>query len=169
MMNLSLNSTTISSILNTTKNSTDQNTTKLIEKSIVDYYNHEIMIDKVVFFTEISILIVAELLSYFLIAWSSLMNLRTATRLRSACLALAYKKLIRSSVRYKAPVHQTLTYFVPDSSTLYDLLDNGPLIFSGPLILFLCSLFIWRSMGHWALVGIIFLIIFYFGLVRKTK
>lgn len=69
---------------------------------------HEIMIDQVIIFSHIGILITAEVISYFLIAWSASLNLRTATRLRSACLTLAYKKLIKSSVRFKAPVHQVI-------------------------------------------------------------
>ncbi|XP_057332166.1 ATP-binding cassette sub-family C member 11-like isoform X1 [Microplitis mediator] len=129
---------------------------------------HEIMIDQVIIFSHIGILITAEVISYFLIAWSASLNLRTATRLRSACLTLAYKKLIKSSVRFKAPVHQTLTYFVPESKTLYELITNGPLIFSGPLILLISSLYIWYSMGHWALIGIATLIILYLSLIMNA-
>lgn len=124
--------------------------------------------DNVIISTHVAILIATEMLSYFLIAWSAAMNLRTATRLRSACLALAYKKLLKSSVRCVAPVHQTLTYFVPDSNTLYELITNGPVIFSGPLILLLSSVFIWISMGHWALIGIAVLIVLYFGLILSA-
>lgn len=60
-----------------------------------------------------------------------------------------------------------MTYFIPDSKTLYELIANGPLIFSGPLILLLCSIFIWYSMGHWALIGIVVLITLYSCLVRS--
>ncbi|XP_043289831.1 ATP-binding cassette sub-family C member 12-like isoform X2 [Venturia canescens] len=110
-------------------------------------------------------LIVAEVISLFLYSWSASMNLRTATRLRSACLAFAYKKLVRSSIRYEASAHQIMTYFVPSSKTLYELIANGPLIFSGPLIVVLWSLFMWYSMGHWALIGTIVLVALYLCLI----
>ncbi|XP_011301342.1 multidrug resistance-associated protein 9 isoform X2 [Fopius arisanus] len=142
------------------------NTTRSIE--LTDNLDRIIMMDNVIISTHVILLISAEMLSYFLIAWSAAMNLRTATRLRSACLSLAYKKLVRSSMRCAAPVHQTLTYFVPDSNTLYELIANGPLIFSGPLILLLSSLFIWSSMGHWALIGIVVLIVLYLGLILSA-
>ncbi|XP_015127740.1 multidrug resistance-associated protein 9 [Diachasma alloeum] len=142
------------------------NTTRSIE--ISEDFERIILMDNVIISTHVVLLISVETISYFLIAWSAAMNLRTATRLRSACLALAYRKLLRSSVRYAAPVHQTLTYFVPDSNTLFELISNGPLIFSGPLILLLSSLFIWHSMGHWALIGIAVLVVLYFGLILSA-
>ncbi|XP_063982837.1 ATP-binding cassette sub-family C member 5-like isoform X2 [Diachasmimorpha longicaudata] len=146
--------------------SSPPNTSRSIE--ISENFERIIFMDNVIISTHVILLIALETISYFFIAWSAAMNLRTATRLRSACLALAYRKLLRSSVRYTAPVHQTLTYFVPDSNTLCELISNGPLIFSGPLILLLSSLFIWHSMGHWALIGIAVLIILYFGLILSA-
>ncbi|XP_048504960.1 ATP-binding cassette sub-family C member 12-like isoform X2 [Athalia rosae] len=126
---------------------------------------HLVMIDEAIIFSNTVILIIAEIISYFLIAWSATMNLRTASRLRSACLALVYKKLIHSSVRYRASAYQTITYFVPDSDTLYDLITNGPLIFTGPVILILSSLMVWHFMGHWALIGVVVLLLFYLCLI----
>ncbi|XP_046423906.1 ATP-binding cassette sub-family C member 12-like isoform X1 [Neodiprion fabricii] len=136
-----------------------------IINKLPDSVKHLIMIDEAIIFCNIIVLILAEIISYFLIAWSSTLNLRTASRLRSACLALVYKKLIHSSVRYRASAYQTITYFVPDSDTLYELITNGPLIFTGPIILILISLFVWHLMGNWALISIVVLILFYLCLI----
>ncbi|KAK0082416.1 hypothetical protein PV325_010425 [Microctonus aethiopoides] len=166
IIQININNTKITSINST--NSLENSTINNINKSIInnnDEIKQMIIIDDVIIFTHISILIIAELASYFLIAWSSSLNLRTATRLRTACLSLAYKKLIKSSIKYKTPVHETLTYFIPDSKTLYELITNGPQIFSGPLILFFSSLYIWYSMGHWALIGIGVLIALYLSAI----
>ncbi|XP_034940378.1 multidrug resistance-associated protein 9-like isoform X2 [Chelonus insularis] len=133
-----------------------------------DNFQHLLLMDEIIIFTNIGILVIAEITSHFLTSWSASMNLRTATRLKSACLALAYKKLLRSSIRFKAPVYQTLTYYVPDSKTLYEFITNGPLIFSGPIVLLLSSLFIWYSMGHWALIGVIVMITLYLGFILNA-
>ncbi|CAG5088729.1 Similar to ABCC12: ATP-binding cassette sub-family C member 12 (Homo sapiens), partial [Cotesia congregata] len=97
-MTSTLDKNTTTSINSTSANNTFRNISK--------NFKHEIIMDQVIIFSHIGILISAEIVSYFLIAWSASLNLRTATRLRSACLTLAYKKLIKSSIRFNAPVHQ---------------------------------------------------------------
>ncbi|XP_015584706.1 multidrug resistance-associated protein 9 isoform X2 [Cephus cinctus] len=134
-------------------------------KKLPETITHIIMVDEVIVFSHVGILIFAEVVSYFLIAWSASMNLRTASRLRSACLALMYKKLIRSSVRFQASAHQTITYFVPDGETLYELITNGPMIITGPFLLILTSMLLWFLIGHWGLIGIAALIVLYLCLI----
>ncbi|XP_058795165.1 ATP-binding cassette sub-family C member 12-like isoform X2 [Phymastichus coffea] len=121
----------------------------------------EIMIDELVIFSHIGLLIAVEIVAQFLIAWSSSLNLRTACRLRSACLAVAYKKLLRSSLRCSTAAQQTLTYFVPDSETLHELIGMGPLALSGPAVLLIVSAYTWYTLGRWALLGIIVIVLLY--------
>ncbi|XP_012284060.1 multidrug resistance-associated protein 9 isoform X2 [Orussus abietinus] len=147
---------------------TSNNSLKLSQKFIdklPDSVAHVIMVDDVVTFTYVGILVLVEVISCFLIAWSVSLNLRTACRLRSACLAMVYKKLVRSSLRYNVSAHQIMRYYVPDSETLYELIINGPLLFTGPFLLIITATFIWYSMGHWALIGISVLIIEYSVLI----
>ncbi|KAJ8667142.1 hypothetical protein QAD02_008804 [Eretmocerus hayati] len=119
--------------------------------------HQQVLNDEILIFGYTVLLALLEVASHFLIAWSYSMNLRTACRLRSACLAVSYKKLLRSSLRCSTGAQQTLTYFVPDSESLLELLGIGPLILSGPAVLLCASAFAWFNVGSWALGALLLL------------
>ncbi|OXU29329.1 hypothetical protein TSAR_006531 [Trichomalopsis sarcophagae] len=121
----------------------------------------EIVMDEIIIFSHTGLLIFIEVVSQFLVSWSSSLNLRTACRLRSACLAVSYKKLLRSSLRCSTTAQQTLTYFVPDSEVLHELIGLGPVVVTGPTVLLLVSGFTWFALGNWALFGILLVVLLY--------
>ncbi|KAL7290173.1 hypothetical protein TKK_0015884 [Trichogramma kaykai] len=148
----------------TVPNISDHNDTITISNTsiqyndVINYYDFNI-------FTYTAALVVVEIVSQFLVAWSSALNLRTACRLRSACLAVCYKKLLRSSLINSTGAQQTLTYFVPDSETLHELVGVGPLVFSGPAALIIVTVYTYNALGAWALSGIVMVLILYSSLV----
>ncbi|XP_014203938.1 multidrug resistance-associated protein 5-like [Copidosoma floridanum] len=125
----------------------------------------QLIVDEMIVFAHTGLLILIEVVSQFLVAWSSALNLRTACRLRSACLAVAYKKLLSSSLRCSTGAQQTLTYFVPDSEILHELIGLGPVALSGPTVLVIIAAFAWLTLGTWALSGILVILLFYSTLV----
>lgn len=93
-------------------------------------------------------LLVTELVSVLLIAWSWSSLYRTATRLRSASMALVYKKLVHLSNRNTVSTQQMVNLMGIDGQKVYEAVLYGFHIITAPFVLVYCIVscyFIWTN------------------------
>lgn len=83
-------------------------------------------------------LVVTELVSVLLIAWSLSIVYRTATRLRSASMALIYKKLVHLSNLNIISTQQMVSLLGTDGQKLYEAVSYGFHIITAPIVFLYC-------------------------------
>jgi len=83
-------------------------------------------------------LFVTELVSVLLIAWSLSILYRTATRLRSASMALVYKKLVHLSNLNTISTQQMVTLMGTDGHKVYEAVTYGFHIITAPFVFLYC-------------------------------
>ncbi|XP_037076068.1 multidrug resistance-associated protein 5-like isoform X2 [Pollicipes pollicipes] len=116
-------------------------------------------------------LILCEILRvcFFTVLWG--INYRTGVRLRSACLTVLYRKLLRLPGLGDKSVGQVVNLFANDAQRIFDLCVFGPMIIGGPVIALGGVIYIGLLLGPYALFGMVIFILFYpfqFGLSRVT-
>ncbi|XP_063238702.1 ATP-binding cassette sub-family C member 5-like isoform X1 [Bacillus rossius redtenbacheri] len=112
-------------------------------------------------------LTLAEFFRIFFFSWNWGMNYRTAVRLRSACLTMLYKRVIRLS-NFR-DVGQLINIFGTDSQRIFDMVLFGPMIVGGPLMMACGVGYVLWLLGPWALLGMLVFLVFYpvqYGLSR---
>ncbi|XP_033610700.1 multidrug resistance-associated protein 5 isoform X5 [Cryptotermes secundus] len=83
-------------------------------------------------------IIATELLSVLLVSWNWSITCRTATRLRSATLALIYSKLVQLSNLNTISTQQMVMLLGTDGQKLYEATIYGPYIITAPLVFVSC-------------------------------
>ncbi|KAG4067816.1 hypothetical protein HA402_010502 [Bradysia odoriphaga] len=99
---------------------------------------------------------------HFFESTSCWINLRTASRLRTACIASTFSRIIKSSVIYKIAPHQHLLLATEEGKLIYDMVMKGTQFVSTfiGIILFLgASIVLLGVPGMWPLFGIFALFI----------
>ncbi|RZF41687.1 hypothetical protein LSTR_LSTR011622 [Laodelphax striatellus] len=86
---------------------------------------------------------------------------RTAARLRAACLALLYKKVVRLNSLGSSSIGQLINIFANDSQRIFDMVLFGPMIIGGPVTMTLGIFYILWLLSPWALSGMLLFIVFY--------
>ncbi|KAK9506249.1 hypothetical protein O3M35_008219 [Rhynocoris fuscipes] len=91
--------------------------------------------------------------------WSS--NYRTALRLRSACLFMLYRKLLRINSLQNKTVGEMVNMFANDGVRIFELVLFGPMIVGGPISMALGIGYVFWLLGPWPLLGISAMFLFY--------
>lgn len=118
------------------------------------------------------LLIFCELCRLTLINWSWNMNVTTARRLKSACLALLYKKVIGINSLGNKSTGEIINVFSSDGQKAFDLMLFGPQIVGGPVATICGIIYILFALSPMALLGMIVFSLFYifqYLLTRITK
>ncbi|KAJ4443882.1 hypothetical protein ANN_05669 [Periplaneta americana] len=91
------------------------------------------------------------------------MSLRawTAVRLRSACLAMLYRKIIRLSNLGEKSIGELINLFANDGQRIFDMVLFGPMIIGGPVVTVCGVLYILWLLGSWAVLGMLVFLLFY--------
>uniref|UniRef100_T1J568 Multidrug resistance-associated protein 5 n=1 Tax=Strigamia maritima TaxID=126957 RepID=T1J568_STRMM len=95
----------------------------------------------------------------FAAMWS--INYRTALRLRSACLALVFHKVLRLRNLGDKSIGEFINLFANDGARIFDFVTYGPLIIGGPVVAVGGVIFIGWLLGLPALAGMATFILFY--------
>ncbi|KAL0274896.1 UNVERIFIED_CONTAM: hypothetical protein PYX00_002924 [Menopon gallinae] len=82
------------------------------------------------------------------------LSYRTAIRLRSACLVLAYKKLIYLNSLGSKSIGGIINIYGSDGGRLFYLVVFGPMVIGGPIIVICCAFYIYFIFGPWGLLGL---------------
>ncbi|KAK6629679.1 hypothetical protein RUM43_003497 [Polyplax serrata] len=89
------------------------------------------------------------------------MSYRTALRLRCACLAMVYRKVLRLSSARNTSAGVIINLYGFDGPRLYYMIVFGPMALGGPIIS-VCAFFtIYYILGPWALLGMLTFILYY--------
>ncbi|KAE8744038.1 ABC-transporter, subfamily C member 08 [Frankliniella occidentalis] len=102
-----------------------------------------------------------EFLRLIFFTWRFVLSFRTAVRLRVACLALMYKKILRLNSFDENSMGQLLNIFANDSQRIFDMIVFGPMIIGGPMVLITGVAYVLCTLSPWALSGILVFIAFY--------
>nr|CAD7428537.1 unnamed protein product [Timema monikensis] len=117
------------------------------------------------------LLTLSEFLRAIFFSWNWALNYRTAVRLRSACLAMLYRKVIRLNSLGDKSIGELINIFANDSQRIFDVVLFGPMIVGGP-VMTMCGIgYILWLLGPWALLGMIVFLLFYptqYGISRLT-
>nr|CAD7442232.1 unnamed protein product [Timema bartmani] len=117
------------------------------------------------------LLTLSEFLRAIFFSWNWALNYRTAVRLRSACLAMLYRKVIRLHSLGDKSIGELINIFANDSQRIFDVVLFGPMIVGGP-VMTVCGIgYILWLLGPWALLGMIVFLLFYptqYGISRLT-
>ncbi|XP_069692470.1 ATP-binding cassette sub-family C member 5-like isoform X3 [Periplaneta americana] len=106
-------------------------------------------------------LTLAEFLRTVFFAWNWALNYRTAVRLRSACLAMLYRKIIRLSNLGEKSIGELINLFANDGQRIFDMVLFGPMIIGGPVVTVCGVLYILWLLGSWAVLGMLVFLLFY--------
>ncbi|XP_021928372.1 multidrug resistance-associated protein 5-like isoform X2 [Zootermopsis nevadensis] len=106
-------------------------------------------------------LTLSEFLRTIFFSWSWALNYRTAIRLRSACLAILYRKVIRLNSLGGKSVGELINLFSNDGQRIFDMVLFGPMIIGGPIVTVCGMLYILWLLGPWALLGMATFLLFY--------
>uniref|UniRef100_A0A2P2I628 Multidrug resistance-associated protein 5-like n=1 Tax=Hirondellea gigas TaxID=1518452 RepID=A0A2P2I628_9CRUS len=105
----------------------------------------------------------------FGLVWA--VNYRTGVRLRSACLGLVYKKLMRLSALGDKSVGEMINLFANDGQRIFDFVVLGVMIIGGPVVGVGGVAYILWLLGPYALCGMLAFLLFYplqYGISRLT-
>ncbi|KAJ6638573.1 ATP-binding cassette sub-family C member 12 [Pseudolycoriella hygida] len=108
-------------------------------------------------------------LMYFFDSTSCWINLRTANRLRTACIASTFSRIIKSSIIYKIAPHQHLLLAAEEGKFIFDMVLKGAQFtstFIGILLFLGASIILLGVPGMWPLLGIFGL---FFGVLVLSK
>lgn len=114
-------------------------------------------------------LTLAEFLRALFFSWNWALNYRTAIRLRSACLAVLYRKVIRLNGLGGKSTGELINLFSSDGQRIFDMVLFGPMIIGGPVVTVFGVFYILWLLGPWALLGMTTFLLFYpvqYGLSR---
>ncbi|CAL1686665.1 unnamed protein product [Lasius platythorax] len=112
-------------------------------------------------FKWVLLLMLCDSLRAFFFTWTWNMNYKTGLRLKSACTALLYKKIIRLNSLGNKSTGEVINLFCNDSQRLFDVIIYGPMIISGPIVLSCGIIYIVWLFNPIALIGIIAFLSFY--------
>ncbi|XP_033230959.1 multidrug resistance-associated protein 5-like isoform X3 [Belonocnema kinseyi] len=118
------------------------------------------------------LLILCELGRLTFINWSWTLNITTARRLKSACLALLYKKIIGLNSLGNKSTGELINVFSSDGQKAFELMIFGPQIVGGPIATIFGIAYILWTLSPTALLGMFIFALFYilqFVLTRITK
>ncbi|KAG5348318.1 MRP5 protein, partial [Acromyrmex charruanus] len=107
------------------------------------------------------LLTICDSLRAFFFTWTWNMNYKTGLRLKSACTALLYKKIIRLNTLGNKSTGEIINLFCNDSQRLFDVIIYGPMIISGPIVISCGIIYILWLFNPIALVGMIAFLSFY--------
>ncbi|XP_072749401.1 ATP-binding cassette sub-family C member 5-like isoform X4 [Anoplolepis gracilipes] len=112
-------------------------------------------------FKWVLLLMLCDSLRAFFFTWTWNMNYKTGLRLKSACVALLYKKIIRLNSLGNKSTGEVINLFCNDSQRLFDVVIYGPMIISGPIVLSCGIIYVLWLFNPIALIGIIAFLSFY--------
>ncbi|XP_070166360.1 ATP-binding cassette sub-family C member 5-like isoform X2 [Polyergus mexicanus] len=112
-------------------------------------------------FKWVLLLMLCDSLRAFFFTWMWNMNYKTGLRLKSACVALLYKKIIRLNSLGNKSTGEVINLFCNDSQRLFDVIIYGPMIISGPIVLSCSIIYILWLFNPIALIGIVIFLSFY--------
>ncbi|XP_073978211.1 ATP-binding cassette sub-family C member 5-like isoform X2 [Rhodnius prolixus] len=120
-------------------------------------------------FQWVMLLTVTELLKAvtYSVLWT--LNYRTAIRLRSACLFMLYRKILRVNSLQNKTVGEIVNMFANDGLRVFELVLFVPMIVGGPVSMMLGISYVLWLLGPWPLFGISAMFLFYpmqYGLSR---
>ncbi|XP_024082084.1 multidrug resistance-associated protein 5-like isoform X2 [Cimex lectularius] len=104
------------------------------------------------------------------VAW--IMNYRTSMRLRSAVLAMLYRKILRVYCMENKTVGEIVNMFANDGQRIFDLLLFAPMIVSSPVSLLFGIGYVFFMLGPWPVFGLLVMFLFYpiqYGLARLAS
>jgi len=106
-------------------------------------------------------LTLVEFLRAIFFSWNWALNYRTAIRLRSACLAMLYRRVIRLSGYGEKSTGELINLFSSDGQRIFDMALFGPMIIGGPLVTVFGVFYMLFLLGPWALLGMATFFLFY--------
>ncbi|XP_071553650.1 ATP-binding cassette sub-family C member 5-like isoform X4 [Temnothorax nylanderi] len=107
------------------------------------------------------LLTVCDSLRAFFFTWTWNMNYKTGLRLKSACTALLYKKIMRLNSLGNKSTGEVINLFCNDSQRLFDVIIYGPMIISGPIVISCGIIYVLWLFNPIALVGMVAFLSFY--------
>ncbi|XP_020289981.1 multidrug resistance-associated protein 5-like isoform X2 [Pseudomyrmex gracilis] len=107
------------------------------------------------------LLTLCDSLRAFFFTWTWNMNYKTGLRLKAACTALLYKKIIRLNNLGNKSTGEVINLFCNDSQRLFDVIIYGPMIISGPIVISCGVGYVLWFFEPIAIVGMIAFISFY--------
>ncbi|XP_046735959.1 ATP-binding cassette sub-family C member 5-like [Diprion similis] len=107
------------------------------------------------------LLTVAEFLRALFLHWAWGLSYRTALRLRSACSALLFRKIIRLNYLGDKSIGQVINMFSNDAQRIYDVIVFGPMIIAGPITTVWGVCYILWVLSPMALLGMTAFLLFY--------
>lgn len=107
------------------------------------------------------LLTMCDSLRAFFFTWTWNMNYKTGLRLKSACTALLYKKIMRLNSLGNKSTGEVINLFCNDSQRLFDVIIYGPMIISGPIVISCGIIYILWLFSPIALIGMIAFLSFY--------
>ncbi|XP_012526578.1 multidrug resistance-associated protein 5 isoform X3 [Monomorium pharaonis] len=107
------------------------------------------------------LLTICDSLRAFFFTWTWNMNYKTGLRLKSACTALLYKKILRLNNLGSKSTGEIINLFCNDSQRLFDVIIYGPMIIGGPIVISCGIIYILWLFSPIALVGMVAFLSFY--------
>ncbi|GAB1862709.1 Sodium leak channel non-selective protein [Camponotus japonicus] len=107
------------------------------------------------------LLMLCDSLRAFFFTWTWNMNYKTGLRLKSACVALLYRKIIRLNSLGNKSTGEVINLFCNDSQRLFDVIIYGPMIISGPIAISCGIIYVLWLFNPIALIGIVAFLSFY--------
>ncbi|XP_011697102.1 PREDICTED: multidrug resistance-associated protein 5-like isoform X4 [Wasmannia auropunctata] len=107
------------------------------------------------------LLTLCDSLRAFFFTWTWNMNYKTGLRLKSACTALLYKKIIRLNSLGNKSTGEIINIFCNDSQRLFDVIIYGPMIICGPIVISCGIIYVLWLFNPIALIGMIAFLSFY--------
>jgi hypothetical protein len=98
--------------------------------------------------------------AFFLKGVTNWLNLRTATRLRSAVLSSVYRKSMESAVSYGIAAHQILAFANEEGNAIFSFVESGSLVFGttfGVVFALIAAFVLLQVPGIWPIFGILLL------------
>ncbi|GLH09507.1 Multidrug resistance-associated protein 1 [Gryllus bimaculatus] len=114
----------------------------------------------------------AEFMRLVFVAWYWGVSNRTAIRLRSACVAMLYRKILRLNGLGERSTGELINIFALDTQRMFDMVLFGPMIIGGPLVTVCGVCYIYWLLGGWALFGMATFLLFYptqYGISRLSS
>ncbi|KAK4005312.1 hypothetical protein OUZ56_007029 [Daphnia magna] len=104
---------------------------------------------------------ISEMIRVLLFGASWGISYRTGIRLKSAVTTMLFKKVMRLSSLGDTSIGEVINLFANDSQRIYDVCSLGPLLFGGPFVAVIATLYVVYLLGPHAIIGMLVFLLYY--------
>ncbi|XP_057372866.1 ATP-binding cassette sub-family C member 5-like [Daphnia carinata] len=104
---------------------------------------------------------ICEMIRVLLFGASWGISYRTGIRLKSAVTTMLFKKVMRLSSLGDKSIGEVINLFANDSQRIYDVCSLGPLLFGGPFVAVIATLYVVYLLGPHAMIGMLVFLLYY--------